>query len=270
LANNNRNKKTAEQLTHETAEILYAVAGVPTPRRHTAAIIAAAGQSTRMGTDISKQLILLCGIPVLAHTLLAYEQARTIHEIVVVCRAEDVSAVHALAEEYGIRKLSAVVKGGQSRQESVRLGLAQVSKKTKFVAIADGARCLITPQQIEQVCREAYKTKAASAATPVTDTVKRADKYRRIIETQDRENLWSAQTPQVFDYTLYHAAAYYALEKQFCATDDNSLVEFINHPVKLIDCGRENIKITTPVDLIFAEAILRNRAAKQAETEEDR
>ena len=182
----------------------------------------------------------------------------------------DVEYFKSIAEEYGIRKLSAVVKGGQSRQESVRLGLAQVSKKTKFVAIADGARCLITPQQIEQVCREAYKTKAASAATPVTDTVKRADKYRRIIETQDRENLWLAQTPQVFDYTLYHAAAYYALEKQFYATDDNSLVEFINHPVKLIDCGRENIKITTPVDLIFAEAILRNRAAKQAETEEDR
>ena len=265
-----QSKKSAEQLTHEVAEVLYAAAGVSLPRKYTSAIVAAAGQSTRMGKDVSKQLMTLCGMPVLAHTLLAYERARTIHEIIVVCRTEDIDAIRSLAEDYGIRKLSAVVPGRNTRQESVLCGLRQVNKKAQFVAIADGARCLTTPQQIEAVCLTAYKTNAASAATPVTDTVKRGDRYGRIKETVDRENLWQAQTPQVFSFPLYHAAAYYALEQQFTATDDNSLVEFINHPVRLVDCGRENIKITTPVDLIFAEAILRDRAAKQAVVEEDR
>ncbi|MBQ7319822.1 MAG: 2-C-methyl-D-erythritol 4-phosphate cytidylyltransferase [Clostridia bacterium] len=270
MAKSNRSKKSAEQLTHEVAEVLYAAAGVPMPRKYTTAIIAAAGQSTRMGTGGSKQLLLLCGIPVLAHTLLAYERARSIHEIVVVCREQDIPVIRSIAEDYGIRKLQAVVRGGETRQESVLCGLRHISKKTQFVAIADGARCLTTPQQIEEICRVAYKTRAASAATPVTDTVKRADRYGRITETVDREQLYLAQTPQIFDFNLYHAAAYYALENKFSATDDNSLIEFINHPVRLVDCGRENIKITTPVDLIFAEAILRDRAAKQAATEEDR
>ena len=99
-------------------------------------------------------------------------------------------------------------------------------------------------------------------------TVKVADKMKFIEKTPDRSTMWMAQTPQVFDYTLYHAAAYYALEKQFEATDDNSLVEFINRQVKLVDCGRENIKITTPVDLIIAEAILAAREQESAVKED--
>ena len=93
-----QSKKSAEQLTHEVAEVLYAAAGVSLPRKYTSAIVAAAGQSTRMGKDVSKQLMTLCGMPVLAHTLLAYERARTIHEIIVVCRTEDIDATGLPAE----------------------------------------------------------------------------------------------------------------------------------------------------------------------------
>ena len=174
-------------------------------------------------------------------------------------KVEDFPAYRDLAKKHGINKLRVLTEGGASRQESVLCGLRQVSEKTKFIAIADGARCLITPQQIESVCHAAYRTGAATAATPATDTIKIADATRYITSTPDRETLWLAQTPQIFDYTLYHAAAYYALEKDFVATDDNSLVEFINRKVKLVDCGRENIKITTAVDLLIAEAILSAR-----------
>lgn len=257
-----------QNATKQAAEILYTARGIATPRKYTAAIIAAAGNSTRMGGDVSKQRMLLRGIPVLAHTLLAYQRAQTIHEIIVVGKAEDFPAYREMAKAHGITKLRVLSEGGATRQESVLCGLKQVSKCTKYVAIADGARCLITPQQIEAVCHTAYRTGAATAATPATDTVKIADKMKFIDKTPDRSTMWMAQTPQVFDYTLYHAAAYYALEKEFEATDDNSLVEFINRRVKLVDFGRENIKITTPVDLIIAEAILAAREQESAVKED--
>lgn len=251
----------------KVADILYTVKGIPTPRRYTAAIIAAAGNSTRMGGKTSKQLMLLRGMPVLAHTLLAYEKATTVHEIIVVGKTEDFDAYREMASRYHITKLRVLCEGGATRQESVLCGLRQVSSKTKYVAIADGARCLITPQQIETVCHAAYRTGAASAATKATDTVKVADPLGYIKETPDRETLWMAQTPQIFDYTLYHAAAYYALEQGFCATDDNSLVEFIDRKVKLVECGRENLKITTPSDLLIAEAILSARELERQDNE---
>lgn len=261
-------KPSADQIqstAKKVAEVVYAARGISTPRHYTAAIIAAAGNSTRMGGTTSKQLMLLRGLPVLAHTLLAYQQADCIHEIVVVGRKEDFPAYRALAEQHGITKLHVLSEGGATRQESVLCGLRQVSAKTKFVAIADGARCLITPKQINAVCHAAYRTGAATAATPATDTVKIADSLKFIDSTPEREAVWLAQTPQIFSYKLYHAAAYYALEQGFVATDDNSLVEFINHKVKLVDCGRENLKITTPVDLLFAEAILRAREQDTAD-----
>jgi len=265
-------KPTADTLQKDAeavAQVLYTARGIATPRHYTAAIIAAAGNSSRMGGALSKQRMLLRGMPVLAHTLLAYQKADTIHEIVIVGKAQDFDAYREMAKEHGITKLRVLCEGGASRQESVLCGLKQVSKRTKYVAIADGARCLITPQQIEAVCHAAYRTGAATAATPATDTVKVADNMKFIEQTPDRSTMWLAQTPQVFDYTLYHAAAYYALEQGFSATDDNSLVEFINRRVKLVDCGRENIKITTPVDLLIADAILQARESQEASKEDN-
>ena len=138
-------------------------------------------------------------------------------------------------------------------------GLDAVDGHAKFVAISDGARCLITEDQITAVCRAAYKYKAATAAHRSTDTVKIADSKGFIDHTADRDTVWLAQTPQVFKTKLYRSAAYTALKKGIQATDDNALVENIKCPIRLVECGAQNLKITTREDLPLAEAILKER-----------
>lgn len=241
------------------AGIFRAVSGTPHPKNYTSAIIAAAGMSERFGGDVTKQMTSIRGIPVLIHTLRAFEAADCIHEIIVVAKINEINAWEQLCREHGITKVTAIVQGGYTRQDSVLCGLDAVSKKSKFVAIADGARCLITPDQIKLVCRAAYKYKAATAAHRSTDTVKIADKNGFISSTADRDTVWGAQTPQVFRTKLYRAAAYTALKKGFKATDDNSLVENVGHPIRLVECGAQNIKITTREDLAVAEGVLCDR-----------
>lgn len=250
---------------------LRAISGTPHPKNFTSAIIAAAGLSERFGGDVTKQMTEIRGVPVLIHTLKAFEQADCIHEIVVVAKLNEISAWEILCREHGITKVTKIVQGGFTRQESVLCGLDAVDKKSKFVAISDGARCLITPAIINSVCRSAYKYKAATAAHRSTDTVKIADKKGFIDSTADRDTVWLAQTPQVFKTKLYRAAAYTALKKGFTATDDNSLVENIGHPIRLVECGAQNIKITTREDIAIAEGVLcdREKIAALAETEDE-
>ena len=145
-----------------------------------------------------------------------------------------------------------------------------MDKRSKYVAISDGARCLVTPTIINSVCRSAYKYRAATAAHRSTDTVKIADKKGFIDSTADRDIVWLAQTPQVFKTKLYRAAAYTALKKGFKATDDNSLVENVGHAVRLVECGAQNIKITTREDVAIAEGILldRQKVAELSESED--
>ena len=251
-------RRTFDAAAYEAAELLRLAAGKPN-KHYTTAIIAAAGSSTRMGDGVSKQQLKIDGIPVLARTLLAYEAALTVQEIVLTARREEFDVFLALAKQYKITKLKRITEGGSTRQHSVRLGLNVVSNKTKFVAIADGARCLITPEQIDRVNLTAYRTNAASAAVPATDTVKIVDEHRRTVSSPDRATVWLAQTPQTFALPLYRAAAYYAKDKGIEATDDNALVEAIGRPVTLVDSGKENIKITTPSDVHLAHAILSSR-----------
>jgi 2-C-methyl-D-erythritol 4-phosphate cytidylyltransferase len=248
------------------ASVLKTAAGKPDPKYFTSAVIVAAGSSTRMGGG-SKQMMMLAGIPVIVHTLRAFDNTPCIHEIVVVAKESEIPLYDELIRAYGIKKISAVVKGGETRQESVRLGLDAVYAKSAFIAISDGARCLVTEEMITRVCRNAYLHGGATAATRATDSVKIAEKSAFIASSTERSLTWLAQTPQVFKTNLYRAAAYTALETKFEATDDNSLVENIEYPVKLVDCGRENIKITTEEDLYLAEAILRYRRDKLAKTE---
>ncbi len=238
---------------------MRAVSGTPHPKNFTSAIIAAAGLSERFGGDITKQMTTICDVPVLIHTLRAFEEADCIHEIVVVAKMNEIPAWETLCREHNISKVSKIIQGGYTRQESVLCGLDAVNDKSKFVAIADGARCLITPEQINTVCRAAYKYRAATAAHKATDTVKIADKKGFIDSTTDREIVWLAQTPQVFKTKLYRAAAYTALKKGFKATDDNSLVEEVGAPIRLVECGAQNIKITTRDDLVVAESVISER-----------
>lgn len=239
--------------------ILRAISGSPHPKNYTSAIIAAAGLSERFGGDITKQMTELRGVPLLIHTLRAFEASDCIHEIIIVAKMNEIPAWEKLCREHNITKVSKIVQGGYTRQQSVLCGFEAINKKSKFVAISDGARCLVTPEQIKSVCRAAYKYKAATAAHRSTDTVKIADKKGFIDTTADRDTVWLAQTPQVFKTNLYRAAAYTALKKGFEATDDNSLVENVGHPIRLVECGAQNIKITTREDIAVADGVLAER-----------
>ena len=242
--------------TKSIAELLLRTA----KKNYTAAIIVAAGNSTRMGNNINKQLEPLCGIPVLAHTLMAYQKCMLIREIVVVTRPQDFNAVYELRAKYGIKKMTHIVAGGATRQESAKNGMSKLSDQVRYVAIGDGARCLITPEQIAKVCLRAYRFQAASAAHLIDDTVKRTTTGGMTTQTVDRKNLWQAQTPQVFHHSLYIAALARAQSDGFQVTDDNSLIEHLGYRVRMVECGRENIKITTAADLPMAEAILEYRS----------
>ena len=229
--------------------------------RFTSAIIAAAGSGTRMhdADGRTKQLIELCGLPVIVRTLLSFQECGVIDEIIVAAKPDEIDIYGEFAEKYKITKLASVVAGGETRQESVLRGFEKISDKSEFVAIHDGARCLVGTDAIDTVVRAAYVCGAATAACKVSDTVKKCDFNGYIDKTIDRDSLWLAQTPQVFKTDLYRAAAYVAHEEDFKATDDNLLAEHIGFPVKLVDCGCDNIKITTPADLAVAEVILRRR-----------
>lgn len=228
------------------------------------AIIVAAGSGSRMGADTTKQFMTLCKKPVVMHSVLAFEKSDYIDEIVIVAREDEVSKYKPLLEKYGIKKVSAVVSGGETRQESVMKGMEAISPKSDFVAIHDGARPLVTEQIIKSVMLNAYKFKAASAAAPSKDSTKMVSDSHFIEKTVERDKLWLMQTPQVFYADLYRAALLNAIERKFEGTDDCALAEFAGFPVKVVDCGYENIKITTPIDLKIAEAILnaRNEEAK--------
>ncbi len=230
----------------------------------TAAIILAAGNSTRMGGNVNKQTQLLDGFPVLAHTLMAYQRCSLIEDIIVVARPKDFEEIYQIARTYRITKLRHIVAGGNTRQESAKKGFAKLDPKIKYVAIADGARCLTTPEQIAKVALRAYRYEAASAGHLVSDSVKRADLHGMVKETVDRTNLWQVQTPQIFHTTLYAAALHSAEADGLEATDDNALIEHLGYRIKLVECGRENLKITTPEDLALAEAILQYRRRLQA------
>lgn len=234
----------------------------PRPREETAALILAAGNSTRMGGGTSKQLLPLCGVPVLAYTLLAYQASPCISEIIVAARPCDYDAIAEIRHDYRITKLHTVVCGGKDRQESAQRAFAKIGKQIRYVAIADGARCLTTVDEITAVCSEAYRHRAASAAQRVVGTVKRTTARGSVKETVNRENLWEAQTPQVFHVALYAAALRKAEQDGERMTDDNAMVERLGCKVRLVECSKENMKITTPEDLRLATAIISMRMAE--------
>ena len=228
------------------------------PDSITAAVILAAGNSKRMGS-VNKLFYRINGIPVLAHTLIAYQKCPLIREIVVVAKPEDFGKIQGLKQQYGITKLTQMAAGGETRQESAKNGVEKLSDKIKYIAIADGARCLTTPTQITKVCLAAYRQISACAAHKVTDTVKRATVLHNTTETIDRNDIWEMQTPQVFHASLYQAAMLRAQDDKITATDDSTLVEKLGYRVHLVECGIGNIKITTVEDIPFAEAVLNYR-----------
>jgi len=222
------------------------------------AIIAAAGKSTRMNTGVSKQYMMAAGKPVLAHTIEAFEKTKVISEIIVVISKEDDSVFNDyILSRYKYSKLSAVVYGGSDRQASVYNGLQAVSGKSSVVCVHDGARPLVTPDIIIDTISAAYEKGAACAGVPVKDTIKKVGASGIVEKTLDRSKLWSIQTPQAFRKEILEKAHETAAKEGYSGTDDSVLAERLGYPVHMIMGSYRNIKITTPEDLIFAEALLK-------------
>lgn len=237
----------------------------PADNRHyfTSAIILAAGSSQRFGQENGlKQFCPICSVPALVHTLRAFEASKLIDEILIVTQEEEIARCESYVAEYGIKKVSKVLVGGADRQESSKRGFDAVSSKAKFVAFHDAARCLITTDMINGTIRAAYEHGAAIAAERSRDTVKIANDQGFSMESPDRNTVWLAKTPQVFMADIYRAAVYTAEKDGVRATDDSMLAERLGFKVKMVECGNENIKLTTANDIYIAEAILRAREEK--------
>ena len=221
------------------------------------AVIGAAGNSTRMG-GVNKQFLLIDGVPVLIRTLSAFSESNMIDEIVIAAREEDIPKMYAMIKEYKVLKVTDIVKGGKTRQESVFNAIRRSSPFSEYFAIHDGARPLVTEKIIEDTVREAFLTGAAATGVRVKDTVKVVNEKGIITSTPDRNYLWAVHTPQVFERRLYLSAIDNVINSEMF-TDDCKLLEEYGAEVKMVEGSYENIKITTPEDTDIAQAILYRR-----------
>lgn len=217
-------------------------------------IIAAAGMSSRMG-GLNKQTALLCGVPVIARTLMVFERSPVVSDIILVARPDDIFGIQLLAEKYSVSKLTDIVCGGASRQESVAKGFERLDKSAERVLIHDGARPL-TEDFIIQAVADALNTyPAVTCAVPVKDTIKEIDGAGSVVGTPDRSRLAAVQTPQGVRTAEYRSALEKAGELSRY-TDDMSLMEAAGFPVHTVTGSYRNIKITTSEDLKLAEFFL--------------
>jgi 2-C-methyl-D-erythritol 4-phosphate cytidylyltransferase len=220
------------------------------------AIIAAAGQGTRLGAERPKQFLELAGVPVIIHTLKRFEQCTAIQEVIVVLPAQDSSTFLTLAGKYALRKLARVVPGGATRAESVWRGLQSVRAATvEIVAVHDGVRPFVTAEEIERTVRAALESGAAILTAPVIDTIKEVNNSQ-VVRTIERTRLQRALTPQCFRYELLRRAFEQSFELVASATDDSSLVESLGVTVTTVEGDARNIKITRPEDIALAEILL--------------
>jgi len=221
-------------------------------------LIPAAGMGRRMGASINKQYLQLAGRPILAHTLTPFEQHPGIDSIVVVSpEAEIPFCREQVVERFDFRKVTAVVPGGEERQDSVRNGLEALGEVDDgdLVLIHDGVRPLIDAALISRLIEALGTLQACLAGVPAKDTVKEVA-GGVVVATPERSRLWLAQTPQAFRLGLIREAHRRALREGYRATDDAMLAEWCGHPVHMVMGSYRNIKITTPEDLVVAEAML--------------
>jgi 2-C-methyl-D-erythritol 4-phosphate cytidylyltransferase len=229
------------------------------------AIIVAAGTGSRMGTQpVPKQLLRIKGVPILTYTLQKFDNASAIDQIVLVTRAEDRGACEELIVEYGVKKIDAIVAGGKERQDSVFHGLLQANPQTEIVLIHDAVRMFVTEDIIIASITSARKYGASVTAVPVKDTIKKVAACREsedelcVAETLNRKELWQIQTPQTFQYPLILSFHQKARELGVYGTDDAMLAEYFGHPVHIVYGSYRNLKITTPDDLLVAQAFLQD------------
>ena len=227
------------------------------------AVIVAAGKGTRMGAAVNKQMLSVCGAPVIARTISPFEDCRLIDEIIIVASEKNIVPFGRIVQDYGFRKAVRIVRGGETRQRSAYEGLKAVNGRAEFIAIHDGARPLITADEIGRVARAAFEYGAAAAAVKVKDTIKIASAGGMIEKTPERSRLWAVQTPQIFSISSYREALESALRGGRDYTDDCQLLESIGKPVRLVECGYTNIKITTREDILIAESLITARGERE-------
>ncbi len=230
-----------------------------------AAIVLAGGSGRRMHSNVKKQYLIIGDKPVLYYSLEAFQSSSLIDEIILVCSREDIEQCREeIVVRYGFTKVKKIVAGGKERHDSVFEGLKAL-EDCAYVMIHDGARPFIDEEMLERIWSQLPSVRACTVGMPVKDTIKLSDTLGFVEKTLPRERLWNIQTPQAFAYDLIRRAhelrAEGLLEAQI--TDDAMLIEYTEQiPVKLIEGSYENIKITTPEDLLYAELIWRQRREK--------
>lgn len=225
-----------------------------------AAIVVAGGTGERFGRAGGKQLARVAGLPLVAHALRAFDQSSTIDAVVLVCHPDRVDEYRTTAvESAGLRKIVAVVPGGDTRRGSVAAGLAALPEGATLVAVHDGARPLVDPACIDAAVASLEARPGADGVVvghPCIDTVKTVACSLQVSGTLDREVLWIAQTPQVFRTAVLRSAHEAAAAEGFEGTDDASLVERRGGVVFMLEGPRNNVKVTTPDDLAVVECLL--------------
>lgn len=220
-------------------------------------ILPAAGQGKRMGAGKNKLLLTLNKVPVLIHTLKVFEEDEACDGIILAISPQDEEEFKALLNEHNIKKVIELVPGGKERQHSIHNALKTV-ETTGNILVHDAARPFIQKEHIHRLTKKAEETGAAIIGVPAKDTMKKVQDGA-VVETVERSSLWAVQTPQAFRISLLREAYDKAEREHFLGTDDASLVERLGHPVSIVEGDYDNIKLTTPEDLFFAEAILKKR-----------
>jgi len=223
------------------------------------AIVVAAGKGTRLGGNRPKQFLELDGIPIIIHTLRQFERSREIDEVVAVLPAEETAGFQSLAQQFGLRKLSRVIAGGETRAQSVQRGLASIHE-AQIVAVHDGVRPFVTPEEVDQVVAAARTRGAAILVAAVADTIKEINDGR-VVRTLARSQLRRALTPQCFRFDILRRGYDQLAEVEregIEVTDDSLLVERLGVEIVAVEGSARNIKITREEDLVLGEALLRS------------
>lgn len=227
-------------------------------------LVPAAGSGTRMGKGIKKQFLLLEGRPVLAHTLHIFEDIKEISEIIPIVPQDELEhCLEDCVECQSLKKVRRVVPGGHQRQDSVYNGLKSVDPDTDVVMVHDGVRPFVTQELVEELLKALASCDGAILAVPAKDTLKEVTKDGMVRKTLDRKSCYQVQTPQAFRYQALKSAFEKAYADGFYGTDEASLVERCGGKVKVVMGSYSNIKITTPEDMVMAEALLKQEAQRK-------
>jgi 2-C-methyl-D-erythritol 4-phosphate cytidylyltransferase len=228
------------------------------------AVLVAAGSSTRMAAGERKPFLRLAGRTVLEHACAAFDAVEAVRELVLVGRADDLGRLEDLrASAPALAKVTAVVAGGVTRTDSVRLGALATSGEADLICVHDAARALVTPEVVAGAVALAAREGASVVAIPARDTIKRGERTAggaRAVETLERDGLWAAQTPQVFRAVEFRALLERAAREGYTPTDDAALWERWVGPVPIAPGDPSNLKLTTAEDLVVAAALLEARS----------